>query len=396
MISEWRTVCLNDVVSILGDGLHGTPQYDDNGEYYFINGNNLSDGRIVFKGETKKVSRAEYEKYRKDLNQRTILVSINGTLGNVAVYNGEKCILGKSACYFNVKPDVDKDFVRYVVSTETFRDYIRRYANGTTIKNVSLRVMRDYQFLLPELPVQQEIAATLSTIDNRIAANRAINHHLERLAQAIFKSWFVDFEPFGGVIPDTWRKGTLGDILQSIKHPIKAGERPELPYVPIDTIPMNSLALTDFCPNEEAQSSLLTFAKDDILIGAMRVYFHRVAIAAFDGITRTTCFVLRPRDRTYLEYALLLCNEDTTIDYAQNTSKGSTMPYAVWDNGLANMPIAIPSPDVAQEFSDILHPIIERLRDSLFEIRNLSSLRDSLLPRLMSGELSVADHGDDK
>jgi type I restriction enzyme S subunit len=218
-----------------------------------------------------------------------------------------------------------------------------------------------------------------------------VNHHLEQLAQAIFKSWFVDFEPFGGVMPEDWREGTLGEILQSIKQPIKAGKLPELPYVPIDSIPMNSFALTDFRPNEEAQSSLLTFKKNDILLGAMRVYFHRVSIAPFDGITRTTCFVLRPKNKTYLEYGLLICREDSTIDYAQNTSKGSTMPYAVWDNGLANMPIAIPSPDVVQEFSDIVRPIIEQLRDSLFEIRNLSCLRDTILPRLMSGELSVLD-----
>jgi type I restriction enzyme S subunit len=211
------------------------------------------------------------------------------------------------------------------------------------------------------------------------------------MAQTIFKAWFVDFEPFGGVMPDDWREGTLGDVLCSIKQPIKSGERPELPYVPIDVIPMKSLALTDFRPNEEAQSSLLTFAKNDILIGAMRVYFHRVLISPFDGITRTTCFVLRPLDEVYLEYALLLCNEDSTIDYAQNTSKGSTMPYAVWDNGFANMPIAIPPSEVVQSFSDTLRPIVGCLRDSLFEIRRLRSLRDFLLPPLMSGEIDVSD-----
>jgi type I restriction enzyme S subunit len=192
-------------------------------------------------------------------------------------------------------------------------------------------------------------------------------------------------------MPENWQEGTLSDILHSIKQPVKAGEYSELPYIPIDTIPMNSLALTDFRPNKEAQSSLLTFKKDDILIGAMRVYFHRVSIAPFDGITRTTCFILRAKEKAYLEYSLLLCNQDNTIDYAQNTSKGSTMPYAIWDNGLANMPIVIPSKDVIQEFSYTLCPIIKQLRDSLFEIRNLSSLRDTLLPRLMSGELSVYD-----
>jgi len=99
-MGEWKEVILRDVVSILGDGLHGTPQYDDNGEYYFINGNNLSDGKIVIKEGTKKANKEEYEKYKKDLNDQTIFVSINGTLGNVALYNNEKCILGKSACFY--------------------------------------------------------------------------------------------------------------------------------------------------------------------------------------------------------------------------------------------------------------------------------------------------------
>jgi type I restriction enzyme S subunit len=176
-MSKWRTICLNDAVSKLGDGLHGTPKYDERGEYYFINGNNLSNGEIVFK-DAKSVSRSEYEKYRKDLNDRTILVSINGTLGNVAVYNREKCILGKSACYFNVRDDFDNDFIRYVVSTSNFQEYIRRFANGTTIKNVSLKVMRDYTFECPDLPIQRAIAATLRALDDKIAVNTQLNHHL--------------------------------------------------------------------------------------------------------------------------------------------------------------------------------------------------------------------------
>jgi len=178
MKSEWETVSLNDVVSILGDGLHGTPKYDENGEYYFINGNNLSAGEIVLRRDTKRVSHSEYEKYKKNLNHRTILVSINGTIGNVAVYNDEKCILGKSACYFNVKDEVDKDFIKYVVNTSEFQDYIQRFANGTTIKNVSLKVMRDYQFSLPSLAEQQTMAAILTSLDDKIAQNTAINHHL--------------------------------------------------------------------------------------------------------------------------------------------------------------------------------------------------------------------------
>ncbi|WP_179108688.1 restriction endonuclease subunit S, partial [Rodentibacter genomosp. 2] len=98
---SWTKVKLSEVTTILGDGLHGTPKYSHDGEYFFINGSNLSNGKIVTNDKDKKVSYQEYLKYKKDLNNRTILVSINGTLGNVALYNNEKVILGKSACYFN-------------------------------------------------------------------------------------------------------------------------------------------------------------------------------------------------------------------------------------------------------------------------------------------------------
>jgi type I restriction enzyme S subunit len=95
------------LVTLLGDGLHGTPNYDKRGSYYFVNGNNLSDGKIEIKPETKAVNTEEYDKHKKDLNTRTILVSINGTLGNVAFYNEEPVMLGKSACYFNLGSDLN-------------------------------------------------------------------------------------------------------------------------------------------------------------------------------------------------------------------------------------------------------------------------------------------------
>ena len=150
-MSEWKEITLSDVVSILGDGLHGTPQYDNDGEYYFIDGSNLSNGKIIIKENTKRTSVDEYNKYKKDLNDRTILISINGTLGNIAVYNNENCILGKRVCYFNVINTVDKRFIRYVVLDKQFQNYINIYAHGTTIKNVSLDTMREYQFLLLSL-----------------------------------------------------------------------------------------------------------------------------------------------------------------------------------------------------------------------------------------------------
>ena len=101
-MSEWKEVRLQEVTDIIGDGIHGTPSYDNNGKYYFINGSNLCDGKIVINNDTKRVNYEEFLKHKKELNQNTILISINGTIGNTALYQGEKCILGKSACYINV------------------------------------------------------------------------------------------------------------------------------------------------------------------------------------------------------------------------------------------------------------------------------------------------------
>ena len=210
-------------------------------------------------------------------------------------------------------------------------------------------------------------------------------------AQALFKSWFVDLEPFDGEVPEEWTTGVLKDVLQLRKEGIKAGENTKLPYLPIDVIPMDDLSIKEVKPNKEAQSSLITFNKNDILIGAMRVYFHRVVIAPFDGITRTTCFVLRPYDEEYLSFGLLCCNQNSSIEYAQSTSKGSTMPYAVWDNGFGDMEIVIPDKKTAKEFNEIIKPMLAIIQKSFFEIQRLQNLRDSLLPKLMSGELDVSD-----
>ena len=193
--ANWLTVRLKEITSMLGDGLHGTPDYDENGDYYFINGNNLINGRIEINEKTKRASDAEYQKFKKELNYRTIFVSINGTLGNVALYNGEKVILGKSACYFNVLDGVDKQFIRYILTSEKFQNYIDTFATGSTIKNVSLKLMRDFSFELPVLDEQKKISQILKALDDRIALLRETNATLEAIAQALFKSWFVDFDP---------------------------------------------------------------------------------------------------------------------------------------------------------------------------------------------------------
>jgi len=164
--NNWVWCRLLNITSILGDGLHGTPNYKNTGDYYFINGNNLRDGKIEFKSNTKKVDKDEFEKYKKPLNKRTVLVSINGTLGNVGLYFDEKVILGKSACYFNLLNGVEREYVKVFIDSNYFMDYATYIASETTIKNVSLKAMR---LMLIPLPPVKEQKAIVSKVKQLIA-----------------------------------------------------------------------------------------------------------------------------------------------------------------------------------------------------------------------------------
>jgi len=160
----WVWCQLQDLEYLLGDGIHGTPEYTQNGDYHFINGNNLTDGAIEIKSSTKTVSKDEFLKHKRNLNDRTILVSINGTIGNTAFYNNEKVMLGKSACYFNLFTSVDKYYIRQLLKSKYFLDYAFESATGTTIKNVSLFTMRSFIIPLPPFEEQKAIVEKVNAL----------------------------------------------------------------------------------------------------------------------------------------------------------------------------------------------------------------------------------------
>ena len=209
---EWKNVKLEDLCDELSDGLHKAPVFVENGEYIFVNAKNLAKGYIVDPDKSKHTSYEEYLKYNIDLNDRTILYSIDGTIGNIARYRGEKCVLGKGACYINLKKDIFADFIYYQLQSPHFNRYINHLTTGSTIGHISLKTMRNYTFSLPPLAEQQRIAKILSALDDKIELNNAINRNLEEQAQALFKSWFVDFAPFGGEMLEDWTIGKLSDI----------------------------------------------------------------------------------------------------------------------------------------------------------------------------------------
>ena len=423
MSSDWKEVKLCDVVDILGDGLHGTPKYDNNGEYYFINGNNLNKN-IVVDDTTKKVNYEEYLKYKKELNERTILLSINGTIGKIALYNGEKVVLGKSACYFNVKTGVDKFFVMYTMMTDQFKQYSQNYATGTTIKNLGLKQIREFQFGLPPLPEQRAIAATLSALDDKIELNNRINKTLEEMAQALFKQWFVDFEfpdengqPYKssggemeeselGPIPKGWKVSGLGEIIETVNGFSYKGSDIKESVNAMMTIKnfnrnggLNAVGFKEIEISERVKDKhhvdlfdVVVACTDitqkaDIIGNPVLVLTkgkYRKIVISMDLVK---VIVKHPFISSCLIYMFL--KDIRFKQQALGYTSGTTVLH-LNKMVFSDYPVIIPEDEkLLEKMSFIIEPIFHLIGMTIDNSQNLTSLRDALLPKLMSGEIRV-------
>ncbi|OWK72876.1 hypothetical protein CBW16_11540 [Flavobacteriaceae bacterium JJC] len=211
-IGDWKVKRLEAVAIKIGDGLHGTPSYTDDSEYYFINGNNLVNGQIEIYGNTKAVTSEIYLKNNKNLNKNTLLISINGTIGNIAKYENQKVMLGKSICYLNFNHN--SDFIFFLLNTKSVQDYFISELTGSTIKNLSLKTIRQTLLPFPSLPEQEKIAYFLSLIENRILTQKKIIEDLTVLKNIIVKKLFenqIKFTNRDEAFPN-WEKKRLSEI----------------------------------------------------------------------------------------------------------------------------------------------------------------------------------------
>ena len=193
MSSNWKKVKLSTLCERIGDGLHGTPQYSETSNIFFINGNNIKNGKILYDNETKKVDTKEIEKNFIKLNKNSLLISINGTLGNMAFYKGENIMLGKSAAYINFKTNINQ-FYYYYFQLPNIQKYFYDVATGSTIKNLSLKSLQDFEVPIPDNNEYQKIASVLSALDDKIELNNRINAELEAMAKTLYDYWFVQFD----------------------------------------------------------------------------------------------------------------------------------------------------------------------------------------------------------
>ena len=308
---------------------------------------------------------------------------------------------------------LNKLFAYYLFMTKSVREQLERSSSGTKVKHTSPEKIYDVEVEIPDVISQQKIANLLWAIDEKIANNNAINDNLERQAKLIYDYWFTQFDfpdengkPYcssGGKmvwneqlkrnIPENWKVAQLKDIFNVSGKPISRDDcQTDAYYTPIDVIPKRTITFAGGLSAAEANSSLQVYEENNILLGAMRVYFHRVCISAQSGITRTTTLVLKPKVDEYLGYAYQVLNDDNAILYATQHSSGTQQPYIKWNDVLENYRFAMPSnPKLLYEYSKISEPLITKAKNCARETEELRKLRDWLLPMLMNGQATIND-----
>lgn len=407
---EYKEFLLKDLALKIGDGLHGTPSYDPKGDFYFVNGNNLEEGNIVIKDTTKTVNRETFEKYKKDLSKRTLLVSINGTIGKIAKFNNENIVLGKSACYINLNDTSDKNYIYFLLKSREFQNYIQQYATGTTIKNVSLKTIRNFKVKLPALKYQNKVSTILQNIENKIQLNYKMIANLEELSQTLFKRWFVDFEfpdengnPYKssggemvdselGEIPKGWNVKNLDDIANYVNGLAMQKFKPtdnenSLPVVKIKELKNGSTdENSNRCTSEIPDKALIN--DGDIIFSWSATLLVKMWCGGKAGLNQHLFKVSSDKYPKWFYYYWTKRYIDYFIGIAND--KATTMGH-INRKHLSHAKILIPNDSTLEKFSRTFDDLLEKELSVSKESKRLIELRDTLLPKLISGEIEIPD-----
>ena len=403
------------------DGTHDSPKQQDYG-FKLVTSRHIKANKVLLE-EAYFINEEDYLKINKRscLQIGDVLFTMIGTVGEVCRLYAEPDFAIKNIGVFRPKEPSDSFWIYYYLLSPEGRKNIEASKRGTTQQFMGLKELREFPINFPKDSIyRRNQMRILELLDAKIDANNALSKTLEDIAQTIFKSWFIDFDPVKakmagekpagmdaataalfpdsmeeselGIVPSGWKVTKLSSSLKLHKSTVKAGASTEsVPYVPVDQIGAKDIFLKNSMPGSAAKTSLVSFRKNDILFGAMRPYFHKVVLAPFDGTTRTTTFVLRVINSNYLSHSLFTVNQENAVAFATNNSQGTTIPYAVWNNSFEDFPMVLPPEPTAKAFNDLVLPIIEYGYSLIAQNRSLVEIRNGLLPRLISGELQIPD-----
>ena len=408
---EWKEVRLGAVCEIITGFPFPGKKYSKEG-IRVVRGDNVTIGNLRWDTEKDKRWNEPFDKTEYySLQANDIVIGMDGSrVGkNKARIKEEDLplLLAQRVACVRHNELAEQDYLYYNIFSKKFIDYVNSIHTGSAIPHISQKQIEDYKILLPDLGTQRRIASILSSLDRKIELNNKINADLEEMAQAIFKNWFVDFEPFKdgkfvdselGMIPEGWKVGRADDFYQ-----INIGKTPprkehqwfstnpaDKIWVSIANMGNSGIFISDSSEylTKEAvdRHNIIMVPKNTILL-SFKLTVGRVAIADKELTTNEAIARFILSDDKYMEYLYLYLKK---YDY---NSLGSTSSIATAVNSktIKGMQMLQPSDKVIDAFHIQVNPIFEKIRSLTKENSRLSLLRDTLLPRLMSGELEVPE-----
>ena len=383
-MSEWKEVRLGDVGKIVGGATPSTRNpHNYGGVIPWITPKDLSINkeRFIEFGERNISEQGLNSCSAKMLPKGSILFSSRAPIGYVAIAHTSLCTNQGFKSFVPDTEKMDSMFSYYLLKHNS--ENIANLGSGTTFMEVSGKVMSDYIVNIPDLFTQQEIAGILSSLDAKIETNNKLNEKLEEMAQAIFKSWFVDFEPFKdkpfheteiGYIPQIFESGVLGDLCT-----FKRGKGLLSKDAIFGNVPVIAGGMKPACYHNIANTKAPVVTVSGSGANAGYTQIHNVDVWASD-----CSFIDSNCENLYYVYCFL----SRRPKLLRHSQTGAAQPH-VKPADIHRFQVVIPTKDVINEFQQIVKPLFDRIGMNKKENDRLASLRDTLLPRLMSGELIV-------
>ena len=411
IMSEWKEVTLKEITELVIDYRGKTPlklggEWSNHG-YRALSAKNVKTGIIVSEESIRYVNEDLYKKWLKDEVQKgDILITSEAPFGEVYYWNtDEKIVLSQRLFDVRIKKDVCSQYVYYYMTSYPFQAELRSRASGTTVLGLRQPELLKTKVILPDYETQVKIADQLSEIDSKIENNRKICANLEAQAQALFKHWFIDFAPFKdgkfveselGMIPEGWRVSAAMDL-----YNINIGKTPprqepiwfskdqnDVKWISISDLGKSGIFIMDSSEKltKEAikKHHIIVVPKNTILL-SFKLTIGRVAICNSDMTTNEAIARFYLNDKSEMEY-LYMYLKNYKYELLGSTSSIAT---AVNSKIIKKMCILKPPFEVINKFHSVVNPLFERIRANIEENDRLSTLRDTLLPKLMSGEIKV-------
>lgn len=408
-------VKLADLCIKITDGSHSSPNSQENG-YPMLSVKDMKENGFSY-NDCKYISKEDYKKMcdsgcKPEIND--ILIAKDGSyLKHVFVITEEKeqAILSSIGI---LKPDVSKVnpyYIKYYLSSDFVKNEVaKKYVSGSALPRIILKNFANIEIPYISLDKQNKIVKILKSIDDKIENNNKINVELESMAKTIYDYWFLQFEfpnedgkPYkssGGKmvwneelkreIPEGWECCTLSDIINISSTKINSKEIEDRVYVPIEVIPRNRMSFYETVPIEKATTGLCPFDAKSILLSNRRVYFHKVSISPYNGVTRDTVIIINPKSNNNLGYVFQLVNSDHFIQYATLNSYGTEQPV-LSPLSVMNYKITYPKDGLDKKYSEYVNEIINKVLLNQKQNQELTYLRDFLLPLLMNGQVGFKE-----